>query len=186
MVAVTEPPSGAWLAAPGSGGPAPWWMVLVSTSLNPRGRSKYYTLPTLRLLDPSSTYPRTDSWANLAAGDNTLPDEPFDYVTTPGLERLASEIDVASGVGKHRRGTYLNHRTAMLQRLADPDLPYHPVYNPYITIDWMPMDLTVFNGEDSAGTITDETAPAAANAYAFSLDIRMVRGLLTLQQLQLA
>jgi hypothetical protein len=45
-------------------------------------------------------------------------------------------------------GTYMNVRTVFLQRLADPTRPFHPATNPYITVDWMPMDLTVFNGED--------------------------------------
>ncbi len=71
-----------------------------------------------------------------------MPDEPFDNDPAPNMERLASE-------SKERPGTYPLHRTAYLQRLADPDLAYHPEYNPYITIDWMNMDLTVFNGEDT-------------------------------------
>jgi hypothetical protein len=61
-------------------------------------------------------------------------------------------------------GTRYNYRTLFLQRLANPLLPWNPlpndpnhdpglthngvtVVNPYITIDWMPMDLSVFNGE---------------------------------------
>jgi hypothetical protein len=47
-----------------------------------------------------------------------------------------------------RTGTYSNVRTVFLQRLANPMLPHNPDTNPYITVDWMPMDLTVFNGED--------------------------------------
>ena len=42
----------------------------------------------------------------------------------------------------------MNYRTVFLQRLANPLAPYHPITNPYLTIDWMPVDLTVFNGED--------------------------------------
>jgi hypothetical protein len=47
-----------------------------------------------------------------------------------------------------KNGTYTNVRTVFLQRLADPTQPFHPQMNPYITVDWMPIDLTVFNGED--------------------------------------
>jgi hypothetical protein len=44
-------------------------------------------------------------------------------------------------------GTYTNVRTVFLQRLADPTQGYDPTSNPYITVDWLPIDLTVFNGE---------------------------------------
>ncbi|MCA9192233.1 MAG: hypothetical protein KDB03_10735 [Planctomycetales bacterium] len=44
-------------------------------------------------------------------------------------------------------GTKLNWSTAVLQRLANPDLPWHADFNPYITVDWLPIDLTVFSGE---------------------------------------
>ncbi|MEX2137989.1 MAG: hypothetical protein WD894_01920 [Pirellulales bacterium] len=47
-----------------------------------------------------------------------------------------------------KNGTHKNVRTVFLQRLADPTMPHHPQANPYITVDWMPFDLTVFNGED--------------------------------------
>ena len=45
-------------------------------------------------------------------------------------------------------GTYLNYKTVLLQRLANPLLKYDSVTNPYLTVDWMPIDLTVFNGQD--------------------------------------
>ncbi len=38
---------------------------------------------------------------------------------------------------------------AVLQRLADPARPYHEQFNPYITVDWMSIDLTVFSGEET-------------------------------------
>ncbi len=49
-------------------------------------------------------------------------------------------------------GTYNQYRTVFLQRLADPNTAYNKVTNPYITVDWMPVDLTVFNGEDQMPT----------------------------------
>jgi hypothetical protein len=45
-------------------------------------------------------------------------------------------------------GTTLDYKTAFLQRLANPLQPYDPMFNPYVTVDWIPIDLTVFNGED--------------------------------------
>ncbi|MDX1965392.1 MAG: hypothetical protein SFX18_19760 [Pirellulales bacterium] len=41
-----------------------------------------------------------------------------------------------------------NYKTLVLQRVADPTAHYHPERNPYITVDWLPIDLTVFNGDD--------------------------------------
>ena len=55
--------------------------------------------------------------------------------------------------------TVENYKTAFLQRLANPLLRWNPEpgqpghdtslkVNPYITVDWIPIDLTVYNGED--------------------------------------
>lgn len=44
-------------------------------------------------------------------------------------------------------GTVPGIRSAFVQRVADPNRPYHPFANPYISVDWNMMDLTVFNGE---------------------------------------
>ncbi|MGC3969289.1 MAG: hypothetical protein QM775_18600 [Pirellulales bacterium] len=43
--------------------------------------------------------------------------------------------------------TLLNYKTVFLQRLADPTRGWDRWNNPYLTIDWMPIDLTIFNGE---------------------------------------
>ena len=42
--------------------------------------------------------------------------------------------------------TYEAVRYVHLQRLANPLLPHDPDFNPYLTIDTAPIDLTVFNG----------------------------------------
>ena len=46
-------------------------------------------------------------------------------------------------------GTTTDYKTVVLQRLANPSMAFDPVTNPYRTVDWMPVDLTVFNGEDT-------------------------------------
>ncbi len=113
-------------------------------------------MPWIRL-NPSDTQPGNldgfaeidpDSWVDLtlATPPNDFPDIPFDYSDTPRLNPI---LNPGSGAGTpmNKTGTYPNVRTAFLQRLADPDLPYDPINNPYITVDWISIDLTVFNGE---------------------------------------
>ncbi len=46
-------------------------------------------------------------------------------------------------------GVYENYKTVYLQRLADPTRDWDPITNPYITVDFLPIDLTVFTGEDT-------------------------------------
>ena len=101
-----------------------------------------------------------DAYGDLAAAPPayTLPDQPFDQ-TGP----LSSDPD---GPGPRspdpdglKTGTRLNYKTVFLQRLADPLLPWNPLVgesghdsnapvNPYITVDWAAVDLTVFSGEE--------------------------------------
>lgn len=71
-----------------------------------------------------------------------------------------------SNAGLLAQGTHINVATVFLERLADPTRPHDPVaeineipgnsssplmtnpnWNPYIVVDLMPVDLTVFNGE---------------------------------------
>ncbi len=75
-------------------------------------------------------------------------DEPLDADATRFLARSGWTIhnagadDIRPNVASRD-----NWSTAILQRLANPDLPWNEALNPYITVDWMPIDLTVFNGE---------------------------------------
>jgi hypothetical protein len=91
----------------------------------------FYTTPGVPHTPP-------DSWVDLAATPvaGSFPDRPFDHTNS------------LIGSARYRNGIYENVRTAYLQRLADPEFPYDPFSNPYITVDWMSIDLTVFNGED--------------------------------------
>lgn len=81
-------------------------------------------------------------------------DTPFDEQTNSQLR-----IDGILVQDQKSTGTWQDVRTAFLQRLANPLLPWNPIpgkaghntnlpLNPYLTVDWMPLDLTVFNGED--------------------------------------
>jgi hypothetical protein len=87
---------------------------------------------------------------------NPLPlDTPFDE--DPSSQLALDGIMVED---EKSTGTWEDVRTAFLQRLANPLLPWNPMpgkpghnntlpLNPYLTVDWMPIDLTVFNGEDT-------------------------------------
>ena len=94
-----------------------------------------------------------DSWVDLSATtiDNLLPNEPLDN-TNPELVNITNP----ALMDRRNTGTYENVRAAYLQRIADPELDYDPVSNPYITVDWMGIDLTVFNGEAQIGTDTND------------------------------
>ena len=72
-------------------------------------------------------------------------DQPLDMAVTPRILRAnGDEPDL---------GTIENFRTVYLQRLADPTADYDSETNPYRTIDWMSLDLTVFSGEDVESAI---------------------------------
>ena len=83
-------------------------------------------------------------------------DEPFDRPSNWGAGSGTSPIaeDELFGVG-----TVAGYRSAFLQRVADPNRPYHPLTNPYLTVDWNMMDLTVFNGEAGNADERDNDTP---------------------------
>lgn len=107
---------------------------------------------------PANYFP-PDSWIKIkdsspapAVVTGQLPDRPFDYPDPAGSAPTLNPIlNPTSGTGMYHSGTYQNVRVAYLQRLADPEFGYDPITNPYITVDWISIDLTVFNGECPAG-----------------------------------
>jgi hypothetical protein len=101
-----------------------------------------------------------DSWVDCTETPvGKFPDKPFDY--NPSRNNI---LTPTSGSAMNRTGTYPNVRTAFLQRLADPNMPYDPINNPYITVDWISLDLTVFNGEAPTG---DDPQDAGGSQIAF-------------------
>jgi hypothetical protein len=92
----------------------------------------------------------------------SVPDEPYD---TDGAHSGYLPIRDDNLAETNRYGDY---KAAFLQRLANPLLPWHATLNPYITVDWQSIDLTVFNGEDyehptSDGDPWDRDDPNNAN-----------------------
>ncbi len=68
---------------------------------------------------------------------------PFEDPTTTNTQRPLQD----PSENLPYQGTVTNYKTVFLQRLANPSAPYDPAANPYLTVDWMPIDLTIFNGE---------------------------------------
>ncbi len=104
----------------------------------------YYPEPTQENAEMAQRvgHPVRDAYGDLEEKDEAkgrFKDDPLD--SRDGMP-LAEE-------GILGTGTVLNYKTVFLQRLANPVQPWHPVENPYLTVDWLPMDLTVFNGEDT-------------------------------------
>jgi len=101
------------------------------------------------------------------------------YVKMDGTEATATldhPLDSASGKplmddGILATGTTTNYKTLFLQRLANPLMPYQndPTaanYNPYLTIDWSPIDLTVLNGSDRK----PDPWPPSGKSWTFAWD----------------
>ena len=104
---------------------------------------EYYATPPLAQPNPGFATP---AYGPLSADtDAEYPDHPGD--TSDGSPLRAADLLA--------QGTHLNASTVFVERLADPTRPFEPDahsenWNPYIVVDFMPIDLTVFNGETSA------------------------------------
>lgn len=120
----------------------------------------YYRLPEDFLLGNMGAFLLRDAYYDFIAGEGTLGGNP-----TPDIDDVPYDLNQNYPIGALTNtlmpgsndpflGTAANYCTAFLQRLADPTLPLQedrlvPNYNPYRTVDWISMDLTVFSGEES-------------------------------------
>ena len=120
----------------------------------PLAGEKYYQAPTQRIFDGNDegSYPLKDGYRNYNPGNEVgfHPDVPFDHLGLDGNGNNASVLAENDWAGV---GTYQEAVGVFLQRLADPTSPWHPIDNPYLTMDLAPMDLTTLNGE---GDVTEE------------------------------
>jgi hypothetical protein len=125
------------------GAPAPdFWenKPLIGMNISePVPNDSYYPEPTYR-----DTYadPDDPEIENGILSNPTLPDIPLDDEMGP----LANDQPHGD---EDEFDTVTDYRAAFLQRLANPLIPFHPLTNPYITVDWATLDLTVFNGDDN-------------------------------------
>jgi hypothetical protein len=102
----------------------------------PLSQGNYYDEPSVAL---GPNLP-VDAYDDPKDPKNVFPDKPLDGEGSRPLSR--NEL--------RRTGTRMGYRAAFLQRLANPLQPFDAILNPYVTIDWSTIDLTVFNGEDRA------------------------------------
>ncbi len=171
MIAVTTPP---WAS---SGVPNQPPSIGLNVSEPHPTSAGYYPAP---LHQVNSTDTAGDATIG-APGFASIPkDSYYDYGAPPPADRLAdapfdnspgtpirdiyepNHPETGSVAGVATPGTQLDWCTAYLQRLADPERPYHATFNPYITVDWMPVDLTVFSGEDTVYTDAMKTTEFTA------------------------
>ncbi|MDO5554119.1 MAG: hypothetical protein Q4G68_10195 [Planctomycetia bacterium] len=125
-------------------------MVAVST-LGRRGLNISEPLWTSKDEDPYAKRLGKTTLVDGTTGAFLMVDRPFempvgwaegDSGTNDDVKNFPIVEDELFGVG-----TVPAYKSAFVQRVADPNRPYHPILNPYISIDWNLMDLTVFTGE---------------------------------------
>ncbi|MEZ6138209.1 MAG: hypothetical protein R3C53_25270 [Pirellulaceae bacterium] len=141
--------------------PAGWTLNtdFVGLNISEPTPDAYYPDPTLVL---NSSDNGTDPITGVDGFDNLPPDAYVDLDANPNSNSPHDPLDLTTGPlaapnwqstggqdDRPRIESRANWSTAVLQRLANPDLPWHDTLNPYITIDWLPIDLTVFSGEYS-------------------------------------
>ena len=126
-------------------------------------------IPLYNAADPDQSYYDVPTHPLSVVGGFTLVDSYYDYdQDPPSADRLPTRpFDFEDWAPLFQDGIVVgepdnpefepkiepDYKTAFLQRLANPLEPWDPYGNPYITVDWIPIDLVVFNGEgDNTGT----------------------------------
>src|SRR5262249_27297873 len=95
-------------------------------------------------------------------------DVPWDANNPFVKSGTTSFVGTSQGFDDARQQTNVSHRIVFLQRLADPTRPWDRMTNPYLSVDRMPVDLTIHNSEPFE-TFTDPkiTPPYTINQYLF-------------------
>jgi hypothetical protein len=143
-------------------------------------QASYYPEPTVA---PPATagWPTTDNimewYGDPQVGQDPNSPNITKYFLTPrqdtlGDKPLGREMVDGQPLAKYT-GTFSNYKTVFLQRLANPSAPFDALRNPYLTVDWMPIDLTVFTGDDA---VADAANPNRLNDFADSTTLQMQYG----------
>ncbi len=137
---------------------------------------EYYPQPTFIInknnntADPDNNAPgyknlSKDGYLDMSGPTASGSQAPFDTSDTGssafflGKHKWPAAMDSMGSPAHAKPQTQKNWSAAVLQRLADPSRPWHIVLNPYITVDWQSIDLTVFSGE---------AQPAEEGSYYFA------------------
>ena len=129
-------------------------------------------------------YKRPVTALNTNGGSGYETRRPDAYTTTAGNNFELDLFDDIDGQNLNpilknsftKAQTHANFRTLYLQRLADPMQPYSAEWNPYITIDTMSVDLTLFSGENASQNIPSAPLPVATGTL-FAFESRLKDGL---------
>lgn len=111
-------------------------------------------------------YPLLDAYYDAETPDGNPLDQPLD----DDADRPLVKNGWRSG------GTHQDAATVFLQRLADPTRPFDSTANPYISVDSISIDLTVFSGHEDLNdtvTIKGQEEPVDPETLNFNDDIRM-------------
>ncbi len=113
----------------------------------------YYREPTAAdyLSANPGVYPISDAYLDLSGGAKTALDKPAD--SQIAIPRLPKALNAKGSGDEIALGTIPRYCSVFLQRLADPLSPFNATTNPYITVDWMSVDLNVFSGEEEASNV---------------------------------
>ncbi len=165
--AQTTPAAGTTINAPkaivmGGFAPSTWTAgrVVGMNVSEPLANATYYQEPTQRYTTAVNTYPDPDAYVefdNAGIPVNGAPlDSPEDMRVQGPIYDLTLDTVGDPLVEDPVLGSFTDYRTAFLQRLADPTRGFHPILNPYITVDQISIDLNVISGEDLASNVTKQ------------------------------
>jgi hypothetical protein len=122
--------------------------------------ASYYPQPTVAGADKYEVKDYFNKTVKEWYGDPKMMDTTVGYFLNTPLDKNSTRPLGDSSEKLPYAGTEPNYKTVFLQRLANPLAPYDPTANPYLTVDWMPIDLTIFNGEDLSTNDPDAAAAA--------------------------